>query len=94
MRYRQGPDNKLYPIDEWNKRFGELTNDVLFYVMEDIKPFKMVAGGSAGKWVTSRSHKREYEKRHQLIEVGNEREEFTRYGGKTRYNPTRNWGTK
>ena len=45
------------------------------YIIEDIKPYKAV-GPEYGKMITSRSHHREYLKKHNLIEVGNEKKYF------------------
>jgi hypothetical protein len=44
-------------------------------IWPDIKPYQAV-GPDAGTWITSRSHHRNYLKRHNLIEVGNERKYF------------------
>lgn len=43
-----------------------------FHVMRDIDDYRVV-GPEYGKVITSRSRHREYLKRHNLIEVGNER---------------------
>ena len=43
-----------------------------FHVMNDIDDYRVV-GPEYGKVITSRSRHREYLKRHNLIEVGNER---------------------
>ncbi len=45
-------------------------------VMGDIEPYQTVGGGEPGKVITSRSKHREYLRRHNLIEVGNERKYF------------------
>jgi hypothetical protein len=45
------------------------------YVVPDIQPYQAV-GPEYGKLITSRSKHREYLKRHNLIEVGNERKYF------------------
>lgn len=45
------------------------------HIMPDIKPYQTV-GPEAGTWIKSRSQHREYLKRHNLIEVGNERKYF------------------
>ena len=41
-------------------------------VWGDIKPYQVV-GPEYGKWITSRSKHREYLRKHNLIEVGNEK---------------------
>lgn len=45
------------------------------HIMEDIKPYRAV-GPEYGKLITSRSQHREYLRKHNLIEVGNERKYF------------------
>ena len=45
------------------------------YVIEDIKPYKVV-GPEYGKVIGSRSHHREYIRKHNLTEVGDERKYF------------------
>ena len=45
------------------------------FVIPDIDPYQVV-GKEYGKWITSRSHHREYLRKHDYIEVGNERKEF------------------
>ena len=44
----------------------------LHHIMPDIKDYRVV-GPEYGKVITSRSRHREYLKKHNLIEVGNER---------------------
>ena len=46
------------------------------YVMDDLKPYQVV-GPEYGKVIGSRSQHREYLRKHNLIEVGNERKYFT-----------------
>jgi hypothetical protein len=41
----------------------------LYYVQDDIKPYKSMADGS---WITSRSQHKRHLKRHGCIEIGNE----------------------
>jgi len=45
------------------------------YVMPDIKPYQAV-GPEYGKMITSRSRHREYLRKHNLTEVGNEKSYF------------------
>ena len=61
-------------------------------VWNDIEPYKAVGGDMAGKYITSRSKHREFLRRNNCIEVGNEWKAFSEYGGKDHNNPTRNWG--
>ena len=42
------------------------------HIMGDIQPYQAV-GPEYGKWITSRSQHREYLRRHNLTEVGNEK---------------------
>lgn len=44
-------------------------------ILGDIEPYQVV-GPEYGKWITSRSQHREYLRKHNLIEVGNERKYF------------------
>ena len=77
---------KTYRYDKKLGRMVEVTNRDTRdtedrkgpYVMGDIKPYQAV-GPEYGTWITSRSQHRAYLKRHNLIEVGNERKYF---GGK------------
>jgi hypothetical protein len=59
--------------------------------MPDIEPYKAVAGKEAGKYITSRSKEREYLRKNNCIQVGNEWDHFSKYGGKDHNNPTREW---
>lgn len=63
------------------------------HIMRDIEPYRAIAGDDAkkGRWITSRSHEREYLKRNNCIQVGNEKETFFKYNGKTEDNPTKDW---
>lgn len=61
------------------------------HIMPDIEPYKVIAGDRAGQYITSRSEHREYLRRNDFIEVGNEKDYFFKNEGKTDYNPTREW---
>ena len=61
-------------------------------VWSDIEEYKAVGGDMAGKMITSRSHHREFLRRNNFMEVGNEWRAFSEYGGKDHNNPTKNWG--
>ena len=61
------------------------------HIMPDIDPYRTVGGRQAGKVITSRSHEREYMKRNNVIQVGNEKDLFFRNNGKTDDNPTKGW---
>lgn len=60
------------------------------HIMPDIEPYQTV-GPEAGSWITSRSREREYLKRHNLQQVGNEKDYFFRHNGKSEDNPTKDW---
>jgi hypothetical protein len=60
--------------------------------MPDIEPYKAMGGDMAGKYIGSRSTHREYLKRNNFIEVGNEKDYFFKHNGKTHDNPTKDWG--
>ena len=46
------------------------------FILGDIEPYQAI-GPEYGKWITSRSHHREYLRRHNLTEVGNEKAYIT-----------------
>ena len=62
-----------------------------YFVWSDIEPYQAVGGDAPGSWITSRSRHREYLKRNNCIEVGNEKDYFFRHHGKTPDNPTKDW---
>ena len=53
-----------------------------FQIMPDIKDYKAV-GPEQDLVISGRKQHREYLKRHDLVEVGNEHDYMTRWGGKT-----------
>jgi hypothetical protein len=82
--YVQCPEtNKLIPKDEYARR-----EDSGLYIIEDIKPYVAIAGDMAGKQISGRKQHREFLRRNNLQEVGNEKKYFTRNGGKSDDNPT------
>jgi hypothetical protein len=74
-----------------NKR-RQTTENKSARVWADIEPYQAVGGDAAGSWITSRSKHREYLKRNNCIEVGNEKDYFFRHDGKSPDNPTKDWG--
>lgn len=64
------------------------------HIIPDIQPYKAVAGDMAGKYITSRSKHREFLRRNSFTEVGNEKEYFFKYDGKSHSNPTKDWRDK
>jgi len=84
-RYRYDAVTKsVIPLDKWLRKNREPKGH---YIIPDIKPYKAVTGDMQGKWITSRKQHREFLKRNDLIEVGNEKSYFTKYGGMTPDNP-------
>lgn len=78
------PDGpKLVPRDEATAR-AERKGP---YVFGDITPYQAVTGDMEGRWITSRSEHRAFLQRNQLVEVGNEKDYFTRHGGMSPDNP-------
>lgn len=61
------------------------------YIIPDIEPYQAVAGDMAGKYITSRSQHRDFLRRNNFQEVGNEKDYFFRHNGKTPDNPTKDW---
>lgn len=83
-RWIQHPEtHKLIPADEYT--FQSESNAPR--VIGDIEPYQAITGDMAGKWITSRSQHREFLRRNNLVEVGNEKEYMTRHGGMTPDNP-------
>lgn len=86
-RYRYDKESKsLIPVDEWFRKYGE-KKTLTHYVVPDIEPYKPVTGDMAGKWIHSRRQHREFLKRNNLVEVGNEYDYMTRHGGMSPDNP-------
>jgi len=61
------------------------------HIIPDIEPYQAVGGEMAGKYITSRSHHREFLKRNGFEEVGNEKDYFFKHNGKTPDNETKDW---
>ena len=75
-------DGKLIPKDQYTaKSEGKL------HIVGDIEPYQAVTGDMQGQWITSRKEHREFLKRNDLVEVGNEKAYFTRHGGMSPDNP-------
>lgn len=87
-RYRYDKETKtVLPLDEWLAKNGDPSASS-HHVIPDIEPYIAVTGDMEGKWITSRKQHREFLKRNNLVEVGNEKAYMTRYGGKSPDNPT------
>ena len=85
--YRYDRETKrLIPTDKWLAKYG--TQETLpDRIIGEFKPYQPVTGDMQGKWITSRRQHREFLKRNNLVEVGNEKSYMTRYGGMTADNP-------
>ena len=85
--YRYDRETKrLIPTDKWLAKYG--TQETLpDRIIGEFKPYQPVTGDMQGKWITSRRQHREFLKRNNLVEVGNEKAYMTRYGGMTADNP-------
>jgi hypothetical protein len=69
-----------YRYDKKTGKMVEITHTVSGprtspHIIDDIEPYRVV-GPEQGKLITSRSKHREYLRKHNLIEVGNERKYF------------------
>lgn len=88
--------NDNYDKIKWTKEWVNPTKEKrkqVHHIMPDIEPYRAVAGEEAkrGEYITSRSKEREYLKRNNCEQVGNEKDYFFKYGGKSHDNPTREW---
>ena len=72
---------------ELAKQMNEVEGARPFYIVEDQKPYIAVAGDMAGKEVSGRKQHREYLRRNNFIEVGNEKNEFEKHSGMSPDNP-------
>jgi hypothetical protein len=85
--YRYDPDAKeLIPLDEWFAKYGD-PSEKAHHLIGEFKPYRPVTGDMEGKWITTRRQHREFLKRNNLVEVGNEKAYMTRHGGMTADNP-------
>lgn len=71
---------KKFVYDQETGKMTEVTDTVRPprkgpYIIDDIEPYK-AAGPEYGKMISSRSQHREYLRKHNLIEVGNEKKYF------------------
>lgn len=87
-RFRYDKETKsVIPLNEWLAKNAESVNPASYYVLPDIEPYQAVTGDMAGKWITSRSEHREFLRRNNLIEVGNEKDYIVRNRGMSPDNP-------
>ena len=89
-QYQTNYNNIKWGDLKWNPPVQEKQKRA-FHIIKDIEPYKAVGGKEAGEWITSRSKEREYLRRNNFIQVGNEKDYFFKYGGKSHDNPTREW---
>ena len=94
-KFKNNFDSIKWPDEEpkWVNKKRNKPEKHAYYIQPDIEPYRAVAGEDAkkGKWITSRSKEREYLKRNNCIQVGNEKDYFFKYNGKTPDNPTKDW---
>ena len=80
-------DNIKFGSVKWEPKKKEASKQS-HHIMPDIEPYQAV-GPEQGTVISSRSKEREYLRKHNLQQVGNEKEYFFRHGGKTPDNPTK-----
>lgn len=84
--YRYDAETKsLIPLQQWFKKYGAPQTPQ--HIIPDIEPYVAVAGDMAGKVIRSRKEHREFLKRNNFQEIGNERDYMTRNGGMSDDNP-------
>ena len=84
--YRYDPETKsLVPLHQWMKKYGQKTQS--HHIIPDIEPYVAVAGDMAGKVISSRKEHREFLRRNNFQEIGNEKDYMTRNGGMSDDNP-------
>lgn len=84
--YRYDPETKdLIPLERWLAKYGSSTKS--HHVIPDIDPYVAIAGDMAGKVIRSRKEHREFLRRNNFEEIGNEKDYMTRNGGMSDDNP-------
>ena len=71
---------------EWDEKYGRRSIRS-HHIIPDIEPYIAVSGDMQGKAITSRVKHRDFLRRNDFIEVGNEKSYMTRNGGMTDDNP-------
>ena len=91
-KFKDNYDKIKWGESKWTPPVKEVRKKV-HHIMPDIEPYRAVAGEDAkkGVYITSRSSEREYLKRNNCVQVGNEKDYFFKYDGKSHDNPTKNW---
>lgn len=84
--YRYDPETKdLIPLERWLAKYGSGAKS--HHVIPDIDPYVAIAGDMAGKVIRSRKEHREFLRRNNFEEIGNEKDYMTRNGGMSDDNP-------
>lgn len=76
----------MVPLETWLAKYGE-RSDRAHYIQPDIEPYVAVSGDMAGKVIRSRREHREFLRRNNFEEVGNEKAYMMRNGGMSEDNP-------
>jgi hypothetical protein len=92
-KFKDNFDNIKWPDEapKWVSKKRRRRENKSAAVWNDIDPYQAVGGDKPGTWITSRSRHREYLKRNNCIEVGNEKDYFFKHNGKDENNPTKDW---
>src|SRR5688572_2933642 len=85
FRYDKATKN-LIPLEEWLAKYGEPSTRA-HYVQPDLEPYMAVSGDMAGKMIRSRREHREFLRRNNFIEVGNEKAYMMKQNGMSEDNP-------
>lgn len=84
--YRYDAETKsLVPLHVWLRKYGSAKKT--HHVIPDIEPYVAIAGDRAGKVISSRKEHREFLRRNNFEEIGNEKDYMTRHGGMSEDNP-------
>jgi hypothetical protein len=84
--YRYDAETKeLISLDAWLDKYGRRSRPG--HIIPDIEPYVAVAGDMAGKVIGSRKEHREFLRRNNFEEIGNEKDYMTRNGGMSDDNP-------
>lgn len=77
----------MIPVEQWYAKYGSSTSTLINGVLPEFQPYKPVTGDMEGQWITSRRQHKEFLRRNNLVEVGNEKGYMTRHGGMAPNNP-------
>ena len=76
----------MIPLNEWLAKYGEQSTKA-HYIQPDLEPYVAVSGDMAGKVIRSRREHREFLRRNNFEEVGNEKAYMMKHGGMSDDNP-------